>query len=243
MLMIRNYSCPMTDKEKTTVITPSTTGSVKTPASIGALARLPGDALLEVIKFLTVPDLCLFFSSCKELVALNGDDTVWEMFIKSRAVEKDWADADEKQKGFWRLLARYRCIHHFITLGNQYNQAVSQLPMKTQNTHEWAMFVGEEKTSKKNMAIRQVTYYLHPTFTPTVIACDFPPFVLRRVGWGTFAIRCQISFHPQYRKEPINMSHTLVFGSGTVSNRFMLDFHSSRVRLYRMHPATTATKT
>jgi NAD-dependent SIR2 family protein deacetylase len=52
--------------------------------------------------------------------------------------------------------------------------------------HEWKVFV--EASSDRASAIKEVRFTLHPTFSPNVISVTQPPFVLSRLGWGTFNV-------------------------------------------------------
>ena len=40
--------------------------------------------------------------------------------------------------------------------------------------------------------IKSVVYNLHPTFNPSVIKIEQPPFLISRVGWGYFEIEIEI---------------------------------------------------
>ena len=42
--------------------------------------------------------------------------------------------------------------------------------------------------------IKSVTYRLHPTFKPRLITVIEAPFLLSRVGWGTFEIDMDVEF-------------------------------------------------
>ena len=44
--------------------------------------------------------------------------------------------------------------------------------------------------------IKSVTYKLHPTFKPNVIKVTEAPYLLSRVGWGSFAVEIDVEFHP-----------------------------------------------
>ena len=55
--------------------------------------------------------------------------------------------------------------------------------------HNWTMFVSASKHKLvPPKTIKQVTYYLHPTFPASVITEKQPPFYFNAKGWGTFVI-------------------------------------------------------
>ncbi len=51
--------------------------------------------------------------------------------------------------------------------------------------HEWTLFIKFDKDDQNeiNQFIKQITINLHPTFTPSQIVLDQPPFSLTRIGW------------------------------------------------------------
>jgi hypothetical protein len=51
--------------------------------------------------------------------------------------------------------------------------------------HEWTLFVKFENDDQNDISqyIKQITINLHPTFTPSQIILDKPPFRLTRIGW------------------------------------------------------------
>ncbi len=51
--------------------------------------------------------------------------------------------------------------------------------------HEWTLFIKFENDDQTDMRqyIKQITINLHPTFTPSQIILDKPPFRLTRIGW------------------------------------------------------------
>ena len=42
--------------------------------------------------------------------------------------------------------------------------------------------------------IKSVVYNLHPTFNPSVIKIEQPPFLISRIGWGYFTIEIEIEY-------------------------------------------------
>ena len=53
--------------------------------------------------------------------------------------------------------------------------------------HEWTLFIqfdnDDEQQHDLQQYIKQITIHLHPTFTPSQITFDKPPFRLTRIGW------------------------------------------------------------
>ncbi len=52
------------------------------------------------------------------------------------------------------------------------------------NIHEWRFFV---RASRSDI-IEEVQVFLHPTFRQSSLVLQYPPYSIRRVGWGTFTI-------------------------------------------------------
>ena len=65
-----------------------------------------------------------------------------------------------------------------------------------------------DETSKY---IKSVTYYLHPTFKPSVIKISEAPFLLSRLGWGYFPIQMVVEYQPEVGIKPMTMEHMLCF--------------------------------
>jgi len=57
--------------------------------------------------------------------------------------------------------------------------------------------------------IKRVTFRLHPTFIPTRVIVDNPPFQLRRIGWGVFNIGIIIEFHNNLDLPKLELDHLL----------------------------------
>ena len=54
--------------------------------------------------------------------------------------------------------------------------------------------LNSEQTNETAKFIKSVTYHLHPTFKPSVIKVEQPPFLLSRIGWGYFDIDFDVEF-------------------------------------------------
>ena len=59
--------------------------------------------------------------------------------------------------------------------------------------------------------IKSVTYRLHPTFKPRLITVIEAPFLLSRVGYGTFEIDMDVEFKPSTSLGIQELSHCLHF--------------------------------
>ena len=69
------------------------------------------------------------------------------------------------------------------------NPKQSQSNSQTTNNHRWCMFVSlNNNPDETQKYIKSVTYHLHPTFKVNKIKLTEAPFLLSRVGWGTFDI-------------------------------------------------------
>jgi hypothetical protein len=65
--------------------------------------------------------------------------------------------------------------------------------------------IPEEKVIKK------VTFYLHPTFTQSVIEVEKAPFTITRIGWGAFNVTMKVEFQDYLNMEPMELDHFLCF--------------------------------
>jgi hypothetical protein len=59
---------------------------------------------------------------------------------------------------------------------------------ESRNKHEWKFFI---RTSRNDL-IEEVQIFLHPTFRNSRIIQQWPPFEVRRLGWGTFDIYANV---------------------------------------------------
>ena len=82
----------------------------------------------------------------------------------------------------------------------------------TKNTHRWCMFMSlNDNVDETSKYIKSVTYYLHPTFKPSVIKISEAPFLLSRLGWGYFPIQMVVEYQPEVGIKPMTMEHMLCF--------------------------------
>jgi len=63
-------------------------------------------------------------------------------------------------------------------------------------------FVRMDNSTETEKYIDMVVIYLHPTFNPSIIKLNRPPFEIKRLGWGYFQIRCQVHWKQIYHKPP-----------------------------------------
>ena len=86
--------------------------------------------------------------------------------------------------------------------------------------HEWTMFVTPES---HDVAIKSVTYTLHPTFTPAAVTIAHeqdPHFTLRRIGWGTFEVGVRVDFADG--RPSMAVQHDLSFDDSGASQSFQV---------------------
>ncbi|KAH3757217.1 hypothetical protein Pelo_10947 [Pelomyxa schiedti] len=74
------------------------------------------------------------------------------------------------------------------------------------NQHKWTLYVKAQDFDEA--LIQSVTLKLHPTFTPSEVRIERPPFEFTAVGWGTFDVGVTVT--PHYG-ETLEVSHQLCF--------------------------------
>ncbi|CAF0820232.1 unnamed protein product [Rotaria sordida] len=89
--------------------------------------------------------------------------------------------------------------------------------------HEWTLFIKLENDHQNEIGqfIKQITINLHPTFTPSQIILNKPPFQLTRIGRGVFTISLSIEFHSKWNKSDLVTSWLLSFSN--TDNRKMIE--------------------
>ncbi|CAF2782888.1 unnamed protein product [Rotaria sp. Silwood2] len=95
--------------------------------------------------------------------------------------------------------------------------------------HEWTLFVKLNNDDQDDISqyIKQVTINLHPTFTPSQIILDKPPFCLTRIGWGVFTIYLTIEFHSQWKKSDFRTSWFLSFSNTGNQKTIEIEFQKT----------------
>ena len=66
----------------------------------------------------------------------------------------------------------------------------SCVALSDKRNYEWTIAIANNVPC----VIRQVSFKLHPTFEPSLVTLNEPPFVLKRSGWGTFQIPISILY-------------------------------------------------
>ncbi|KAE9967544.1 hypothetical protein BLS_006318 [Venturia inaequalis] len=74
-----------------------------------------------------------------------------------------------------------------LYIGNTHNR-IRNGDTESRNKHEWTFFV---RTSRNDL-IEEVHIILHPTFRNCGIVQQWPPFEVRRLGWGTFNVYANV---------------------------------------------------
>ncbi|UJR35033.1 hypothetical protein I4U23_027809 [Adineta vaga] len=81
--------------------------------------------------------------------------------------------------------------------------------------HEWSLFIkfenDEENPDEISEYIKQIQIHLHPTFSPSQIILDKPPFRLTRIGWGVFTVQISIEFQGKWNKSDLITNWFLSF--------------------------------
>eukprot|EP01119_Soliformovum_irregulare_P024070 TRINITY_DN8554_c0_g2_i1.p1 TRINITY_DN8554_c0_g2~~TRINITY_DN8554_c0_g2_i1.p1 ORF type:complete len:681 (-),score=165.79 TRINITY_DN8554_c0_g2_i1:30-1832(-) len=94
-------------------------------------------------------------------------------------------------------------------------------PGKIEN-HRWTMFVRNANPSDAN-CIEKVVFRLHPLITPSVVTITQDPFELTQNGWGIFPVKVEIHFLPQFKKQPLMVTHKLSFEKGGAASNYDVD--------------------
>eukprot|EP01083_Nonionella_stella_P179732 639023_1 len=95
-------------------------------------------------------------------------------------------------------------------------------------SHTWTLFISASKDKLVNpQSIKQVTYYLHSSFTPSIFTIKDTPFVLKKTGWGSFGIKAKIEFYEKSNREKMFCAHLLDFDHNVTLTH--IDEHSSLV--------------
>ena len=96
-----------------------------------------------------------------------------------------------------------------LFIGNIHKKVEAQ-----RNQHHWTMFIStSDKELSAPKTVKEVTYYLHPTFRPSEMTMDKSPYLLGRRGWGTFDVEAKIVFHDKYNKPDCYTAHSLSFSN------------------------------
>ncbi|KNE72583.1 hypothetical protein AMAG_17026 [Allomyces macrogynus ATCC 38327] len=103
-------------------------------------------------------------------------------------IEAFAARADNPEQQLW---ATQRQVTVRFAIGNRHERVLEEPNAKTAK-HMWTFFVMADSKHLDAALIERFVVRLHKTFEPPSITFTAPPFVLTRVGWGTFTIKCEI---------------------------------------------------
>jgi len=82
------------------------------------------------------------------------------------------------------------------------------------NVHKWTFILDSvDQNEDLSTFVKKVVVHLHPTFTPSVIVLQQPPFSFSRLGWGVFMLRIEVHFHEFLEKPAEQLHHMLSFRS------------------------------
>jgi len=148
-------------------------------------------------------------------------DLLTKIFPKEHAERK--AEVDEEIKEFRST----QVIRKKLYYGNlhrlqipSHNSHSNDPNNGNNNWHVWKCFVRIENDTSAQVNteyIKSVTFHLHPTFTPSVVVLNHPPFAIERTGWGWFNVKIVVSFQPKYQKPPLELFYPLCFeGNGNL---------------------------
>lgn len=101
-----------------------------------------------------------------------------------------------------------------VVVGNLYEEEQGGRGGRTgRNSNKWTMYVALQGAANQHAAslIEKVVYVLHPTFQPSVVTAYGPHFSLRRYGWGTFTVGCEIHWQNKLQMPPTRVDHNLAF--------------------------------
>ncbi|KAK5948629.1 hypothetical protein OHC33_010388 [Knufia fluminis] len=83
--------------------------------------------------------------------------------------------------------------HMTLYIGNEHRLQRRE-SASDRNTHEWRFFVRASRTD----IIEEVQVFLHPTFRQSSLVLQYPPYSIRRVGWGVFTIHANVVLKAGY---------------------------------------------
>ncbi|CAM4982371.1 unnamed protein product [Rotaria socialis] len=147
-----------------------------------------------------------------------------------QSVSKTAAPAATKSKFQNATLEKVQCenerkkiIKKYLVIGNTH-ELISSDNDKTK--YKWTLFVELNNDDQDEIAqyIKQVTMDLHPTFKPSQIILNKPPFRLTKTGWGVFRIKLTIEFHDQWKKSDFHTSWDLSFSDAENQKTIEIEF-------------------
>eukprot|EP01083_Nonionella_stella_P042211 114154_1 len=101
--------------------------------------------------------------------------------------------------------------HEDLFIGNLHKLSDRQYA-SGKTAHRWELFISASKDELiRPQSIKQVTYYLHPSFKPSIFTVKNTPFTLGKTGWGWFQIKAKIEFYEKSKRKNIVCAHWLNF--------------------------------
>lgn len=108
-----------------------------------------------------------------------------------------------------------------VYIGNEHKMKRSESE-DDRNVHEWRFFVRASRTD----IIEEIQVFLHESFRQNQVVLQYPPYSIRRLGWGTFTILANVVLKAGYSwvsPEAENTSDGAV--RGKLPLEWTLDFH------------------
>jgi YEATS domain-containing protein 4 len=140
-------------------------------------------------------------------VQCEGDDKELNLLLSSLHL----SDSQKQNK-----------VKYKILIGNTHRQIENP---KSENKHEWTVYVKGVNGSDLTDVIDKVTFELHHTFVPSLVTVNSAPFNVTRSGWGTFTIPVIIHFK---NGTIFEAKHHLSFDTEDTSQMFEVDLQNHK---------------
>jgi len=137
---------------------------------------------------------------------------------KEEEIHQEKEKEKEKEKGekAKQRKAKKKNAPLRLELGNTHEK-VKVAGTSKDTWHKWTLFLrpaDEETRERFESEVEWVEFDLHPTFTPSVVRVDAPPFELTRTGWGYFDVGVSVQKKKHLKaSRPVHLSHQLDFNS------------------------------
>ena len=145
------------------------------------------------------------------------EEELQHKYPQSYAQRRLEAQSDEAQGSVETLTLYIGNTHRLI----RQSPTSSEDEGRLYNKHEWLFFIRPSRTD----LIEEIQIFLHPTFQNSRIIKLYPPYEIRRLGWGYFTIEANVVLKAGYRwvsSEADTSSDGVERGSLPLS--WMLDF-------------------
>ena len=117
------------------------------------------------------------------------------------------------EKDFVKLKISYGNTHKLVENNNNRNNYTND-PNLTKK-HEWSVFINCGKVEDDKKYIAKVEFDLKPSFDEKAVLGKFPPFNLKKTGWGYFNIPITVHFNKkEIDSDPIVLNHIVRFEEG-----------------------------